>query len=115
MGALERIIAGALLAAVVALAPAQAQEVLRPTHLGFDAPFGCLNPRERRALIEGGTVLRLVAVMQMVHTKMPGILVRARLCRRPDGFTYVLTLLAYDGKVTRVAVDAVKGTLIGER
>ena len=115
MGALGQVIAGALFAAAVALAPVQAQEVLRPTRLGSETPFGCLNPRERRALIESGAVLRLVAVMQMVHTKMPGILVRARLCRRPDGFTYVLTLLDYDGKVTRVAVDAVKGTPIGER
>jgi hypothetical protein len=41
--------------------------------------------------------------------------VRARLCRRPDGFAYVLTVLAHDGKVTRVVVDAVKGTLVGER
>jgi hypothetical protein len=113
MGALERVIAGALLAAAVALAPVDAQEVLRPAQFGFETP--CLNPRERRALIESGAVLRLVAVMRMVHNSVPGILVRARLCRRTDGFTYVLTLLDYDGKVTRVAVDAVKGTLIGER
>jgi hypothetical protein len=26
---------------------------------------------------------------------------------------YVLTVLAHDGKVTRLAVDAVKGTLVG--
>jgi hypothetical protein len=115
MGALERVIVGALLAAAVALAPVQAQEVLRPTRFGFETPVGCLNPRERRALIESGAVLRLVAVMRMVHDSVPGILIRARLCRRPDGFTYVLTLLAYDGKVTRMAVDAVKGTLMGER
>jgi hypothetical protein len=32
-----------------------------------------------------------------------------------DGLVYVLTVLAHDGKVARIVVDAVKGTLVGER
>ena len=44
-----------------------------------------------------------------------GTLVRARLCHRGEGFAYVLTVLGHDGKVTRVIVDAVKGTVVGER
>ena len=44
---------------------------------------------------------------------MPGTLVRARLCRGNDGLVYVLTVLARDGKVARLTVDAVKGTLVG--
>ena len=44
---------------------------------------------------------------------MPGTVVRARLCHGPDGLVYVLTVLAHDGKVARIAVDAVKGTLVG--
>jgi len=39
--------------------------------------------------------------------------VRARLCHGADGLVYVLTVLAHDGKVARIEVDAVKGTLIG--
>jgi hypothetical protein len=46
---------------------------------------------------------------------VPGTLVRARLCHRGEGMAYVLTVLGHDGKVTRVTVDAVKGTLVGER
>jgi len=102
-----------LLIAASAFAPAGAQDVLRQTHI--DTAHACLNQKERRGLVENGTVLRLAAAMHAVRSHIPGTLVRARLCRRPDGFAYVLTVLAHDGKVTRVVVDAVKGTLVGER
>jgi len=46
---------------------------------------------------------------------MPGAVVQARLCHGQDGLVYVLTVLARDGKVARMVVDAVKGTLVGER
>jgi uncharacterized membrane protein YkoI len=46
---------------------------------------------------------------------MPGTVVQARLCHGQDSLVYVLTVLARDGKVARIVVDAVKGTLIGER
>jgi uncharacterized membrane protein YkoI len=46
---------------------------------------------------------------------MPGTVVQAPLCRGQDGLVYVLTVLARDGKVARIVVDAVKGTLVGER
>jgi hypothetical protein len=114
MGVLARVFIAALLAGAVVLTPARAQEGPRPIYSGIETPRGCLNPRERRALIESGAVLRLIAVVHSVHGTVPGILVRARLCRRPEGLTYLLTLLAFDGKVTQVAVDAVKGTIIGE-
>jgi uncharacterized membrane protein YkoI len=46
---------------------------------------------------------------------MPGTVVQARLCHSQDGLVYVLTVLAHDGKVARIIVDAAKGTLVGER
>lgn len=115
MGAVARVLIVALFAGAIAHTPARAQDRFRPIYSGIERPRGCLNPLERRALVESGAVLRLVAVLRSVHIRVPGILVRARLCRRPEGFAYMLTLLAFDGKVTHVAVDAVKGTLIGER
>jgi uncharacterized membrane protein YkoI len=115
MGAAERASVAALLAATIAFAPVRAEEALRPTHAGAESPHACLNQKERRALVENGTVLRLAAAMHAVRSTVPGTLVRARLCRRSDGFAYVLTVLAHDGKVTHVVVDAVKGTLVGER
>ena len=44
-----------------------------------------------------------------------GEVVGAKLCQRPQGLVYLLTLLARDGKVTRVAVDASSGRLAGGR
>jgi uncharacterized membrane protein YkoI len=49
---------------------------------------------------------------------MAGTVVRARLCHsqtagQDGGLVYVLTVLAHDGKVARIEVDAVKGTLVG--
>lgn len=109
----ERLVAGALLALMVAFAPARAQEAARPTHV--EAEHGCLNQKERRALVESGAVLHLAAAMRTVRSHAAGTLVRARLCRRGEGLVYLLTVLAHDGKVTRLTVDAVKGTLVGRR
>jgi hypothetical protein len=107
-----RPISAVLLILTMTLTPVSAEEALRPIHIGGEIEHGCLNQKERHALIESGSVIRLAAAMHAVRA--PGTLLRARLCRRPEGLVYVLTLLAHDGKVTHVAVDAVKGTL-GER
>jgi uncharacterized membrane protein YkoI len=88
---------------ILSLAPARAAEVA-------DA---CLDQKERRAEIESSRVVRLDAAMRVARSKMPGTVVRARLCLSNDGLVYVLTVLARDGKVARLTVDAVKGTLVG--
>jgi uncharacterized membrane protein YkoI len=88
---------------ILSLAPARAAEL---AHV-------CLDQKERRAEVEGGRVVRLDTALRAVRSKMPGTLVRARLCRGNDGLVYVLTVLARDGKVARLTVDAVKGTLVG--
>jgi uncharacterized membrane protein YkoI len=78
----------------------------------------CLNQKERRLEGESGKLVRLETAIHAAHTRMAGTVVRARLCHsqaagRDDGLVYVLTVLAHDGKVARIEVDAVKGTLIG--
>jgi len=90
------------------------RETLRPAR-GGEGAHGCLNQKERRAAIESGTAIRLAAAMHALKGRMPGTLIRARLCRRHDALVYVLTVLAHDGKVVRLTVDALKGTLVGER
>jgi uncharacterized membrane protein YkoI len=88
---------------VLSLAPARAAELAQ----------NCLDQKERRAEIESGRVVRLDTALQAARSKMPGTVVRARLCRGNDGLVYVLTVLARDGKVARLTVDAVKGSLVG--
>jgi hypothetical protein len=114
MGAFRRVSVVVLLT-LVALAPVQAQEVFRPSRPGIEAGYACLNQWERRALVESGAVLRLAAALYNVRVNVAGSLLRARLCRRSEGFVYVLTVLGHDGKVTRVVVDAAKGSLVGGR
>ena len=88
---------------ILSLAPARAAAL---AHV-------CLDQKERRAEVESGRVVRLDTALRAVRSKMAGTLVRARLCHGNDGLGYVLTVLARDGKVARLTVDAVKGSLVG--
>ena len=105
-------IAALLMSALtLARAPARAEEAipLAPA----DAEHVCLNQKERRAEAESGRLIRLATAIHAARSRMSGTVVRARLCHGQDGLVYVLTVLARDGKVARISVDAVKGTLVG--
>jgi hypothetical protein len=98
--------------------PARAQEPVRETvrwHAGIDLLRSCIGAKERRSLVESGQVLRLAVAMRGIRGRLAGPLIRARLCRRGDELVYVLTVLGHDGKVTRLSIDAAKGSLVGER
>jgi uncharacterized membrane protein YkoI len=99
--------------AILALTPARAEDGGRPAHEGAAPAHACLNQKERRAEEETGRLVRLGIAMHVARGRMPGTVVRARLCRGNDGLVYVLTVLARDGKVAQLTVDAVKGTLVG--
>ncbi len=101
--------------AVLALAPARGEELGRPAHASAEPVHACLYHKERRVESETGRVVRLAAAMRAAKSRMPGTVVRARLCHGTNGLVYVLTVLAHDGKVARLTVDAVKGTLLGGR
>jgi hypothetical protein len=102
-----------MLGLAIVVASARAEEPAPPTR----APAGhvCLDQKERRTETGSGTVIRLAAAIQAAKNRMPGSVVRARLCHGQDGLVYVLTVLARDGKVARIVVDATKGTLVGGR
>jgi len=107
-----------VLALVPVLSIARGEDAVRPAHVegaahpaAGEAVHACLDQRERRS--EAGKFIPLVAAMRAARARMPGTVVRARLCHGPDGLVYVLTVLARDGKVARITVDAVKGTLVG--
>ena len=99
------------------LAPVRAAEPVRPPHPRVAPATGlvCLNHQERRAANESGKLIHLAMAIRFAKKRMPGTVVRARLCRDNDELVYVLTVLAHDGKVARLTVDAVKGTVVGNR
>jgi len=107
MGIVSRFLIAAL--TIVVLAPAHGDELHPAT---ANQPV-CLDQKERRAEIETGRLVELGTAMRAAKRHTPGIVVRARLCHGHDGLIYVLTVLAHDGKVAQLIVDAVKGTLVG--
>jgi len=103
------VLAAALAVVVVALSPsAHAAE-----------PHVCLNKVEQRAAISHGQAVTLSAAIRSARGSVRGRgareVVRARLCREPNGLVYLLTLLARDGKVTHTAVDATSGKVVDAR
>jgi len=104
---------GALLALALGLAAARAEEPARSARAA--AGRVCLDQKERRAEAAAGAVIRLEAAIAAAKSRISGSVLRARLCRGQDGLVYVLTVLARDGKVARIVVDATRGTLVGER
>ena len=100
----------AIVAALIALSgspPAAADEV------------ACLSRREQKVAITTGRAVTLAAAMRAAHVTARGRsareVVKARLCREPEGLRYLLTVLARDGKVTHLAVDATSGKLVDVR
>jgi uncharacterized membrane protein YkoI len=116
--ALTLALAGASVRADDAVHPADAAhpahtDTVHPPHA--DAGQACLNQKDRRAETESGKLIHLSVAMRAAKHRVPGTVVRARLCHGRDGLVYVLTVLAHDGKVAQIAVDAVQGTFVGDR
>ena len=99
---------------MLTLAPARA-EAPGPPHPAVAPEHACLSQKERQAAIQSGKVINLAAAMRTARKRISGTLVRASLCQGKEGLVYVLTVLGRDGKVARLTVDAVKGTLVGQR
>ena len=72
----------------------------------------CLTREQRHAAQASGKVVPLAQAKRAVSAHR-GEVVRAKLCLGQNGLVYLLTLLARDGKVTHVAVDASSGRLAG--
>jgi uncharacterized membrane protein YkoI len=75
----------------------------------------CLSKQQQRVAIAGHEAVPLSAAMEAARERVPGEVLRARLCREEKGLTYLLTVLARDGKVIRVAIDAGNGKIAGGR
>lgn len=82
-----------------------------------DSPHrSCLTKAEQRAVVASHKAISLGRAIKSARKHgRHGETLRARLCRRGGRLVYVLTLLARNGKVLRVTVDAANGAIVGRR
>jgi uncharacterized membrane protein YkoI len=84
-----------------------------------DDQLVCLTAQQQRAAISNGQAVTLATAIRSARGTVRGRtgreVVKARLCRNPQGLRYMLTLLARDGKVTHASVDATSGKLVDAR
>jgi uncharacterized membrane protein YkoI len=77
-----------------------------------DEASACLSRDKRREVIAAGQVVSLAAAIRTSRSKVSGEVVKARLCQSPKGLVYLLTVLARDGKVARLTIDAQNGKIV---
>ncbi|HML11970.1 MAG TPA: hypothetical protein VK456_01605 [Xanthobacteraceae bacterium] len=76
-------------------------------------PSVCLSQEQRRAAVAAHRAIPLArAVRDIVHQIAGAEVVGARLCYRGSDLVYALTVLARDGKVIRISVNAASGVLM---
>jgi uncharacterized membrane protein YkoI len=78
-----------------------------------EAAERCLSRDQQRAAIAEHKAVPLATALQAQRRKVPGELIRARLCQEPERMVYRLMVLTRDGKVKRAVIDAANGTLVG--
>jgi uncharacterized membrane protein YkoI len=71
-------------------------------------PDQCLSAEQQRAAIASQKAVPVARVLHAAKTRQDGEVLRVQLCERNE-LVYVLTVLARDGKVHRVTVDAATG------
>jgi hypothetical protein len=107
--------AGLLWAVPLVAAPIVAIPILAVPGHGLAAEsIHCLSGDELRAAGANGKTVPLATVIHTLH-RAPKDVIKAQLCQEPDRLIYRLTLLGRDGKVKRATVDAINGSVVGER
>jgi len=76
----------------------------------------CLTKSEQRAAVADRRAISLSRAVDFAHKHgRHGDLLRAKLCRSGEGLAYELTLLARNGKVRPVTIDATTGRVMTGR
>ena len=70
------------------------------------APSQCLAPAEAQSIVAEHDLLPVSRAARAARGRVPGDLLRARLCETVEGHVYMFTLLGRDGRVRHVVVDA---------
>lgn len=76
------------------------------------ARLRCFSRDQQRIAIAERRAIALAAVRTKLRTRVPGDVVRARLCQESERLIYQLTVLPRDGRVRRVNVDAKSGAVL---
>jgi uncharacterized membrane protein YkoI len=71
----------------------------------------CLSKEQARAAVASGKAVGLDIALKAFKRRGSEV-VRVHLCEGGKGLVYRLTVLARDGKVTRVTVDATSGSVL---
>jgi uncharacterized membrane protein YkoI len=112
MSALKLAAALALALVLPALAQAQAPTEAQAQAKAQDRAR-CLTRDQQRAAIADGKAVPLSTALRTLRHRVPGEVVKARLCHDGDRLIYLLTVLPRDGKVRRAVVDAANGSVVG--
>jgi uncharacterized membrane protein YkoI len=75
----------------------------------------CLTRDQQRTALTERRAVPLAAAQKSARARVPGEIVRARLCHESERLIYLLTVLPRDGKVRRVTVDAKSGAVVNVR
>lgn len=101
-------------------APAQAQPQSRTDEANSAKALAserghCFTRDQQRNALADGKAVPLAQVLRNLRRRVPGEVVKARLCQDGERLIYLLTVLPRDGKVRRALVDASNGNVVGER
>jgi uncharacterized membrane protein YkoI len=80
-----------------------------------EARMRCLTRDQQRTALTERRAVPLAAAQKSARARVPGEIVRARLCHESERLIYLLTVLPRDGKVRRVTVDAKNGAVVNVR
>jgi hypothetical protein len=82
---------------------------------GYGEGGACLSAAEGRRAIQSSSAISLADAAKVAHGAASGDVVDYKICQAPSGYSYVLTILARNGKVARAWIDAASGKLIAVR
>lgn len=79
------------------------------------AQEACLSSAETQEAVSEKRAVAPVVALRSAREHAGGETLRARLCRHEENLAYLVTALRKDGKVLRVVVDAMSGSVIETR
>ena len=75
----------------------------------------CMSDRDARSAVQSGDAVSLSKMIKRIRSATGGEIVPPpKLCKQGKRLVYVVNVLAPDGKVTKLTVDAASGNILGK-